>query len=80
MSYTYGLLYLSRSINTRLDQRVSEPLMYTQFVEIVDSGKVYFNSRSLWKSSRADLGVGRGGVATPFSLKFCFIFIEFSEN
>ena len=54
--------------------------MYTQFVEIVDFGKAYFNSRSLWKRSRADLGVGRGGVATPFSLKFCFIFIEFSEN
>ena len=41
MSYTYGVLYLCRSVYTRLDQRVSEPLMYTQFVEIVDSGKTY---------------------------------------
>ena len=41
MSFTYGVLYLSRSIHTRLDQRVSDPLMYTQFVEIVDSGKAY---------------------------------------
>jgi len=41
MSYTYGVLYLSRSINTHLDQRVSKPLIYTQFVEIVDSGKAY---------------------------------------
>ena len=39
MSYTYGVSYLSRSINTRLDQRVSEPFMYTQFVKTVDSGK-----------------------------------------
>ena len=59
MSYTYVVFYLSRSINTRLDQQVSEPLMYTQFVEIVDSG------------ARA---------ATPFSLKFCSIFIEFLEK
>ena len=59
MSYTYVVFYLSRSINTRLDQEVSEPLMYTQFVEIVDSG------------ARA---------ATPFSLKFCSIFIEFLEK
>ena len=41
MCYTYGVLYLSRSINTHLDQRVPEPLMYTQFLEIVDSGKAY---------------------------------------
>lgn len=41
MSYTCGVLYLSPSINTRVDQRVSEPLMYTQFVEIVVSAKAY---------------------------------------
>lgn len=41
MSYTCGVLYLSPSVNTSLDQRVSEPLMYTQFVEIVVSGKAY---------------------------------------
>ena len=39
--HLWGVLYLSPSINTRLDQQVSEPLMYTQFVEIVVSGKTY---------------------------------------
>ena len=30
--------------------------------------------------ARANLGMGRGGRDTPFSLKFCFIFIEFSTK
>jgi len=30
--------------------------------------------------ARADLGMGRGGRDTPFSLKFCIIFIEFSTK
>ena len=32
-------------------------------------------------TSRADLGdLAEGAAATPFSLKFCIILIEFSEN
>lgn len=39
--HLWGIIPFSFCINTRLDQRVSEPLMYTQFVEIVVSGKAY---------------------------------------
>ena len=74
MCYTYGVLYLSRSINTHLDQRVSEPLMYTQFLEIVDSGKAYSLTAVAWERSWVDLGVGRGGRGHPFFLEIVFYF------
>ena len=77
MSYTYGVLYLSRSINTRLDQRISEPLMYTQFVETVDSGKAC--SLTVVASGKGQ-GWAEVGAVTPFSLELCFIFTEFSEK
>ena len=41
----------------------------------------FFPLLRLPMASRADLGdLAEGAAATPFTLKFCIIFIEFSEK